>query len=74
MAAAGILLSYGADLVNSSVKAGALVGRILGGAKPGDIAVEQPDKFEIVINLNTAKVLGLKLPRVLILQANELIT
>jgi putative ABC transport system substrate-binding protein len=74
MAAAGILLSYGADLVNSSVKAGALVGRILGGAKPGDIAVEQPDKFEIVINLNTAKVLGLKLPRVLIIQANELIT
>ena len=74
MAAAGILLSYGADLINSSIKAGALVGKILNGARPGDLAVEQPDKFEIVINLNTAKALGLTLPRALIIQANELIT
>lgn len=74
MAAAGILLSYGSDLINSSIKAGALVGKILNGAKPGDLAVEQPDKFEIVINLNTAKALGLTLPRALIIQANELIT
>lgn len=74
MAAAGILLSYGADLINSSIKAGALVGKILHGAKPGDLPVEQPNKFEIVINLNTAKALGLTLPRALILQADELIT
>ena len=74
MASAGILLSYGADLINNSVKAGVLVGKILNGAKPGDLAVEQPDKFEIVINLNTAKALGLTLPRALIIQANELIT
>ena len=74
MASAGILLSYGSDLLNNSVKAGALVGKILNGAKPGDIPVEQPDKFEIVINLSTAKTLGLTLPRSLIIQANELIT
>jgi putative ABC transport system substrate-binding protein len=74
MAAAGILLSYGSDLINSSIKAGALVGKILNGAKPGDLPVEQPDKFEIVVNLNTAKALGLTLPRTLIVQANELIT
>ena len=74
MASAGLLLSYGSDLIHSSIKAGALVGRILNGAKPGDLAVEQPDKFEIVINLNTAKALGLTLPRALIIQASELIT
>lgn len=74
MASAGILLSYGADLINSSVKAAGLVGKILNGAKPGDLPVEQPDKFELVINLNTAKALGLTLPRALIIQANELIT
>lgn len=74
MAYAGLLLSYGADLLNSSVKAGTIVGKILSGANPGDIPVEQPDKFEIVINLNTAKALGLTLPRALVLQADELIT
>jgi putative ABC transport system substrate-binding protein len=74
MAAAGILMSYGSDLVNNSVKAGSLVGKILRGADPGDLAIEQPDKFEIVLNLNTAKALGLTLPRTLIIQANELIT
>jgi len=74
MASAGILLSYGSDLIHNSVKAGVLVGKILNGAKAGDLAIEQPDKFEIVINLNTAKALGLTLPRALIIQANELIT
>jgi putative ABC transport system substrate-binding protein len=74
MAYAGLLLTYGSDLLNSSVKAGTIVGKILGGANPGDIPIEQPDKFEIVINLNTAKALGLTVPRTLILQADELIT
>jgi putative ABC transport system substrate-binding protein len=74
MAYAGLLLSYGSDLLNSSIKAGTIVGKILGGANPGDIPVEQPDKFEIVINLNTAKAIGLTVPRTLILQADELIT
>jgi len=73
MAVAGILISYGADLANNFRTSGMLVGKILSGAKPADLAVEQPSKFEIVINMKTANALGLTLPQSLVLRADEVI-
>jgi ABC-type uncharacterized transport system substrate-binding protein len=54
-------------------RAGDLVDKILRGAKPADIPVEQPTKFDLVINLTTAKALGLKIPEAFLLRADELI-
>lgn len=71
VAAAGALMSYGADLANSFRVAGVLTGKILSGAKPADLAVEQPSRFEFVINMKTARTLGLTLPQSLLLQADE---
>jgi putative ABC transport system substrate-binding protein len=73
MAAAGILISYGADLASNFRTAGMLVGKILSGVKPADLAVEQPSKFEIVINMKTAKALDLTLPQSLLLRADQVI-
>ncbi len=67
------LISYGADLIVIWHRAAVFVDKILKGAKPGDLAVEQPTKFNLTINLKTAKALGLAIPQTLMLRADEAI-
>ena len=71
--AAGGLISYGADYIDQYRKAAGYVDRVLKGEKPADLPVQAPTKYETVLNLKTAKALGLDVPAIVLTRADEVI-
>ena len=73
LAAAGGLVSYGASFADAHRRAGVYVGRILKGANPGELPIQQPTQFALIVNLKTASAMGLSIPRSILVRADEIV-